>query len=60
LPLLRWLAKDLGISPDLLNGACALGHPIGVTGDRLIVSLLHALGRQGLTRSVAALCIGSG
>ncbi len=55
--------RDLGIPRDSLNingGACALGHPIGATGARLIVTLLHALARQGLTRGVAALCIGGG
>jgi len=56
-------AKDLGIARDRLNvngGACALGHPIGATGARLIVTLLHALEHRGLTRGVAALCIGGG
>jgi acetyl-CoA C-acetyltransferase len=56
-------ARDLGIRRDRLNvngGACALGHPIGATGARLIVTLLHALERQGKTRGVAALCIGGG
>jgi acetyl-CoA C-acetyltransferase len=56
-------AKDLGIDRDRLNingGACALGHPIGATGARLIVTLLHALERQGATRGIAALCIGGG
>jgi acetyl-CoA C-acetyltransferase len=55
--------RDLGISADRLNvhgGACALGHPIGATGARLIVTLLHALERQGGTRGVASLCIGGG
>jgi acetyl-CoA C-acetyltransferase len=56
-------ARDLDIAPDKLNvhgGACALGHPIGATGARLIVTLLHALERQGKCRGVAALCIGGG
>ncbi|UNK47995.1 acetyl-CoA C-acyltransferase [Lysobacter sp. S4-A87] len=56
-------AQDLGIDRDRLNvngGACAIGHPIGATGARLIVTLLHALQRCGLTRGVAALCIGGG
>ena len=56
-------AKDLGINRDRLNvngGACALGHPIGATGARLIVTLLHALEHRGLKRGVAALCIGGG
>ncbi|ANY82765.1 acetyl-CoA acetyltransferase (plasmid) [Microvirga ossetica] len=55
--------RDLGIPRDVLNvngGACALGHPIGATGARLIVTLLHALERQGLSRGVASLCIGGG
>jgi len=56
-------ARDLGIPADRLNvhgGACALGHPIGATGARLIVTLLHALQQRGLRRGVAALCIGGG
>lgn len=55
--------RDLGIPRDKLNvngGACALGHPIGATGARLIVTLLHALEARGLKRGVAALCIGGG
>ncbi len=56
-------AKDLGIPRDKLNvngGACALGHPIGATGARIIVTLLHALQARGLSRGVASLCIGGG
>lgn len=56
-------AKDLGIARDRLNvngGACALGHPIGAAGARLIVTLLHALERRNLRRGIAALCIGGG
>lgn len=56
-------AHDLAIARDRLNvngGACALGHPIGATGARLIVTLLHALQNRGLRRGVAALCIGGG
>ncbi|BET11214.1 acetyl-CoA C-acyltransferase [Pandoraea sputorum] len=56
-------AKDLAIPRERLNvngGACALGHPIGATGARMIVTLLHALRRRGLRRGVAALCIGGG
>ena len=55
--------RDLGIPREKLNingGACALGHPIGATGARLIVTLLHALEAHGLKRGVAALCIGGG
>ncbi|MFA5591430.1 MAG: acetyl-CoA C-acyltransferase [Lysobacteraceae bacterium] len=55
--------KDLGIPHDKLNihgGACALGHPIGASGTRIVVTLLHALIRSGGKRGVAALCIGGG
>jgi acetyl-CoA C-acetyltransferase len=55
--------RDLGIPRDRLNihgGACALGHPIGATGARLIVTLLHAMEAQNLKRGIAALCIGGG
>lgn len=55
--------RDLGIPAERLNvhgGACALGHPIGATGARLIVTLLGALARHDLKRGVASLCIGGG
>jgi acetyl-CoA C-acetyltransferase len=55
--------RDLGLDHARVNihgGACALGHPIGATGARLIVTLLGALGRKGLARGVASLCIGGG
>ncbi|MGH8228181.1 MAG: acetyl-CoA C-acetyltransferase, partial [Steroidobacteraceae bacterium] len=42
------------------GGACALGHPIGATGARILVTLLHALAARGLKRGIAALCIGGG
>lgn len=42
------------------GGACALGHPIGATGARIMTTLLHALKRRGLKRGVASLCIGGG
>jgi acetyl-CoA C-acetyltransferase len=56
-------AQELDIPRERLNiggGACALGHPIGATGARIVVTLLHALMRTGLTRGVACLCIGGG
>ena len=56
-------ARDIGIPREKLNvngGACALGHPIGATGARLVVTLLHALRARGLIRGVASLCIGGG
>jgi acetyl-CoA C-acetyltransferase len=55
--------RELGIPHDRLNvhgGACALGHPIGASGARLLVTLLHALKRSGGRKGVAALCIGGG
>jgi len=55
--------RELGISHAKLNvngGACALGHPIGASGARLIVTLIHALQRRGGKRGIAALCIGGG
>ena len=55
--------KEVGIDPDKVNvngGACAQGHPIGSTGSRIIVSLVHALKRRGLNRGIASLCIGGG
>lgn len=54
---------DLGISHEKLNvhgGACALGHPIGASGARIVVTLLHALKLHGKKRGVASLCIGGG
>lgn len=55
--------KDLGIPHDKLNvngGACALGHPIGASGARLVVTLLHALRARGGKKGIASLCIGGG
>jgi acetyl-CoA C-acetyltransferase len=56
-------SKDLGLDPSRVNvngGACALGHPIGATGARLIATLVHALRHRGLRRGVASQCIGGG
>ena len=56
-------AQDLGLDMARVNvngGACALGHPIGATGARLVTTLLHALRRRGLRRGVASQCIGGG
>lgn len=55
--------KDLGIPHEKLNvngGACALGHPIGASGARLVVTLLHALRARGGRKGIASLCIGGG
>jgi len=57
------LMHDLGVSHDILNvngGACALGHPIGCSGARIIVTLLYALKARGLKKGLATLCIGGG
>jgi len=55
--------KELGISHDKINvngGACALGHPIGASGARVLVTLLAAMEDRGAKRGVASLCIGGG
>lgn len=55
--------QEMGLSRDIVNvngGACALGHPIGASGTRIIVTLLNALEKRGLKRGVAAICIGGG
>jgi acetyl-CoA C-acetyltransferase len=54
---------DLALDHDKVNvngGACALGHPIGATGARIITTLTHALKSRGLKRGMASLCIGGG
>jgi acetyl-CoA C-acetyltransferase len=54
---------EMGIPREKMNvngGACALGHPIGASGARIMVTLLHALENRGLKRGVAAICIGGG
>jgi acetyl-CoA C-acetyltransferase len=57
------LMKELGVAHDIVNvhgGACALGHPIGASGARIMVTLMHALQSRGQKRGVATLCIGGG
>jgi acetyl-CoA C-acetyltransferase len=57
------LMHELGVSHDQVNvhgGACALGHPIGASGARIMVTLIHALQAKGLKRGLATLCIGGG
>jgi acetyl-CoA C-acetyltransferase len=57
------LMHELGVPHDKVNvhgGACALGHPIGASGARIIVTLLHALQTKGLRKGLATLCIGGG
>ncbi|OWU80966.1 acetyl-CoA C-acyltransferase [Phaeobacter sp. 22II1-1F12B] len=55
--------QEMGLSRDIVNvngGACALGHPIGASGARIIVTLLNALEKRDLKRGIAAICIGGG
>jgi acetyl-CoA C-acetyltransferase len=55
--------REMGVPREQMNvngGACALGHPIGASGARIMVTLLHALEARGLKRGVAAICIGGG
>ncbi len=57
------LMHDLGLSHEVVNvngGACALGHPIGASGARIMVTLMYALQARGLKKGVATLCIGGG
>ena len=55
--------QELSLPIERVNvhgGACALGHPIGASGARILVTLLHALRQHKKTRGIAALCIGGG
>jgi acetyl-CoA C-acetyltransferase len=55
--------KDLAIPHEKVNvngGAVALGHPIGASGTRTLVTLIHALEQRGLRRGIASLCVGGG
>jgi Acetyl-CoA acetyltransferase len=55
--------RDLDLPQDKVNihgGACALGHPVGASGARILVTLMNALRKHGLKRGVASLCIGGG
>jgi acetyl-CoA C-acetyltransferase len=57
------LMEELKVPHEIVNvngGACALGHPIGASGARIMVTLIHALKARGLKRGVATLCIGGG
>ncbi len=57
------LMAELKVAHEIVNvngGACALGHPIGASGARIIVTLMHALAARGLKRGLATLCIGGG
>ena len=55
--------RELEIEPERINtngGAIALGHPIGASGGRILVTLLHEMRRRNSARGVAALCVGGG
>ena len=57
------LGRELGIDPERVNvngGAVALGHPIGASGARVLVTLLYELKRRGARRGIASLCLGGG
>jgi acetyl-CoA C-acetyltransferase len=56
-------AKELGMDTKKVNvngGAVALGHPIGASGARIVVTLIHALKDRGLKKGLAAICLGGG
>ena len=55
--------RELALNPEQVNihgGACALGHPIGASGARILVSLLNALDQTGGKKGIAAICLGGG
>ena len=55
--------QEMGLDPEIVNvngGACALGHPVGASGARIMATLLNAMEARGLKRGVAAICIGGG
>jgi acetyl-CoA C-acetyltransferase len=57
------LIKELGLDPEKVNvngGAVALGHPIGASGARVLVTLIHEMIKRGAGRGVASLCLGGG
>ncbi len=57
------VVKDLGFDPSIVNvngGAIALGHPVGASGARVLVTLLHEMGKRNVRRGLATLCIGGG
>lgn len=57
------VVRDLGVNPDKVNvcgGSIALGHPIGASGCRVLVTLVHSMARLGVSRGVVSLCIGGG
>jgi acetyl-CoA C-acetyltransferase len=56
-------SRELGLDPARVNvhgGACALGHPIGASGARIVTTLVHAMRARGARRGIASLCIGGG
>ena len=57
------VVRELGLDPAKVNvngGAIAIGHPLGMSGARLVVTLLHELGRRGARYGLATLCVGVG
>ena len=57
------VVKDLGLNPEIVNvngGAISLGHPVGASGARILITLLYEMRRRQLRRGLATLCIGGG
>jgi acetyl-CoA C-acetyltransferase len=57
------VVEELGLDPEKVNvngGAVALGHPIGASGARILVTLIHEMIRRDVSRGIAALCLGGG
>jgi len=57
------VTRDLGLNPEITNvngGAIALGHPIGASGARILVSLIYEMGKRDAKKGLATLCIGGG
>jgi acetyl-CoA acetyltransferase len=55
--------NELGLDPERVNvngGAIALGHPVGCSGARIVVTLVHEMKKQGVRRGLASMCIGVG
>ena len=55
--------REFGLPADKVNvhgGACALGHPVGASGARIVATLINAMQKNGATKGVAAICIGGG
>jgi acetyl-CoA C-acetyltransferase len=57
------VVRELGLDPDKVNvngGAIAIGHPLGASGARILITLLHEMKRSGASKGLATLCVGGG